>query len=90
MTTVRATERGYFGLTLIEPGDIFDVPDEIWNDERRRPSWAEPIKGRPAASVAEDDDADRKPRRGRPAKHAELEPEPDWLPREAMAKQVDE
>lgn len=41
---VIATERGYFGGAIREMGERFDVPDEIWNDEKRRPSWAQPAK----------------------------------------------
>lgn len=40
MAKVIATERGYFGKELRDVGARFDVPDEIWNDKKRRPKWA--------------------------------------------------
>lgn len=44
MTLVRAINTGYFGGVVREPGAEFDVPDELWADKERRPSWAEAIK----------------------------------------------
>ena len=40
MVKVVATAKGYFGLAIREVGETFDVPSELWNDEKRRPSWA--------------------------------------------------
>ncbi|EJZ17389.1 hypothetical protein [Rhizobium sp. Pop5] len=40
MVTVIANERGYFDGELREIGACFVVPDELWNDEERRPKWA--------------------------------------------------
>lgn len=40
MADVVATQKGYFGGQIREENDPFYVPDEIWNDEKRRPSWA--------------------------------------------------
>lgn len=39
MNKVIAIQRGYFGNVLREVGDKFVIPNEVWNDERRRPSW---------------------------------------------------
>lgn len=44
MTLVRAINTGYFGGIVRAPGDTFEVPDELWADEKRRPSWAEAVK----------------------------------------------
>lgn len=44
MTLVRATAHGYFGGVVRSPGDTFEVPDELWFDKDRRPSWAEAVK----------------------------------------------
>ena len=43
MTLVRANVHGYFGGVVRSPGDTFDVPDELWSDKDRRPSWAEAV-----------------------------------------------
>lgn len=40
MVNVVATEKGYFGGELRDAGTRFNVPDEIWNDKKRRPKWA--------------------------------------------------
>lgn len=40
MVKVIASVKGYFGGAIREPGASFDVPDELWSDEKRRPSWA--------------------------------------------------
>jgi len=42
MAEAIATTRGYFGGKIIEPGETFPVPDEVWNNPERRPKWAEP------------------------------------------------
>lgn len=39
MAEVIARSKGYFGGEIREVGDPFDVPDDIWNDEKRRPRW---------------------------------------------------
>jgi hypothetical protein len=44
MTLVRAISVGYFGGVIREPGDKFEVDDELWADKKRRPSWAEAVK----------------------------------------------
>lgn len=44
MADVIAKSKGYFGGVIREVGDRFTVPDEIWNDKKRRPSWAAPAK----------------------------------------------
>jgi len=43
MVKVIAISRGFFGGVIRDPGTSsasFNVPDELWNDEKRRPSWA--------------------------------------------------
>lgn len=40
MAKVIATSKGYFGGVVRDIGESFNVPDEIWNDPKRRPSWA--------------------------------------------------
>ncbi|MFS8147983.1 hypothetical protein [Rhizobium sp. BR 249] len=40
MVKVIANERGYFDGELRDIGAAFVVPDELWNDEERRPKWA--------------------------------------------------
>ena len=67
---VRATEKGYFGSMIREPGDEFVISDEIMEDERRRPSWVEPVKVKVAAD-ADHDEADDKPKdkpKGKPGR----------------------
>lgn len=41
MPMVRATARGYYGLLLRNPGDIFFYDDKAWKD--KPPSWAEKV-----------------------------------------------
>lgn len=41
MTLVVANAKGYFGGVIREMGDVFEVPDELWRDKERRPSWAD-------------------------------------------------
>lgn len=41
MPEVVASEKGYFGGMIREAGERFSIPDDIWNDEQRRPSWVE-------------------------------------------------
>lgn len=40
MVKVIATSKGYFGGKIVEVNEGFDCPDDMWNDEARRPSWA--------------------------------------------------
>ena len=40
MVKVIATSKGYFGGVVREIGEAFGVPDEIWSDKKKRPSWA--------------------------------------------------
>ncbi len=63
MANVVAQERGYFDGLIREPGDGFHIPDEIWNDERRRPSW---VKLAPFGGKG-DHDRDGEPGGSRPA-----------------------
>lgn len=39
MVEVEATQRGYYGGAIRDPGDRFMIDDEIMKDEKRRPSW---------------------------------------------------
>lgn len=39
MVKVIATANGYFGNIYRVPGDSFDVPDELWSDDKKRPRW---------------------------------------------------
>lgn len=39
MADVVATRKGYFGGIVRDVGEPFSIPDEIWRDEKRRPSW---------------------------------------------------
>lgn len=58
MAKVIAEQRGYFGMKIREIGDVFDVPDEIMDDEGRRPKWvrlarsAEPVAVEPEPVAA--------------------------------------
>lgn len=42
MAKVRAFSKGYFGGVIREIGDTFEVPDDIWDDPKRRPKWVKP------------------------------------------------
>ncbi|WP_454618370.1 hypothetical protein [Bradyrhizobium cenepequi] len=52
MVKVIATSKGYFGGVVRDIGESFSVPDEIWDDEKRRPSWARLPGASDAATVA--------------------------------------
>lgn len=39
MTRVIAVRQGYFGGIRRDVGDKFNVPNSVWADEKRRPSW---------------------------------------------------
>lgn len=39
MVKVVATEKGYFGSVVRELGESFNIPHEIWTDEKKRPKW---------------------------------------------------
>lgn len=46
---VLATERGYWGGEIRDPNTpsgTFSIPDVIWNDPKRRPSWVEAADGK--------------------------------------------
>lgn len=49
MVKVIATSKGYFGGKIVEVNEGFECPDDMWNDEARRPSWA--ILGKAATAV---------------------------------------
>ena len=55
---VKATEKGFFGGEIREPGEVFNIPEEVWNDEKRRPSWVLPAKRSPADDDVEDASGD--------------------------------
>lgn len=42
MVNVIARKKGEFGGMIRDAGDIFVVPEEIWNDPKRRPKWCSP------------------------------------------------
>lgn len=67
MAKVVATQRGYFGRTIREPGDTFDVPDEIMDDEGLRPSWVERVgKADAEPATAQDAPEPEKPAKAKP------------------------
>jgi len=39
MVKVIATSKGYFGGIVRDPGEGFNVPKEVWDVPKRRPSW---------------------------------------------------
>ena len=92
MADVIARSKGYFGGEIREVGDRFDVPDEIWNDETRRPKWAAPA----AFGGKGDHDGDGKAGGSVPVNTAGVEAvvvSPDWRngnasERKALAKQI--
>lgn len=51
MAKVIATARGYFGKVLREPGDAFDVPEDIMADDKLRPSWVRLAKAADAVAA---------------------------------------
>lgn len=55
MAKVVATTKGYFGGVLRDYGDSFEVPDDVWNDKKRRPSW---VKLDPASAFGGKGDHD--------------------------------
>ncbi|MDW9880489.1 hypothetical protein GOA90_25210 [Sinorhizobium meliloti] len=83
MAKVRALTRGYFGGIVREPGDVFSVPDDLWDDEKRRPKWCAPAAfggkgdhdgdGKPGGSVP----AAEAPKRGRGRSKAETVETPE-------------
>jgi len=52
MVKVTATTKGYFGHVVREMGESFAIPDEIWDDVKRRPSWVVLDKAAAASAVA--------------------------------------
>jgi hypothetical protein len=48
MANVIANARGFFGGVIREEGERFVIPDELWKDEKRRPSWVRLAKAAPA------------------------------------------
>lgn len=58
-----ANVRGYFGGVIVEMGEQFSIPDEVWADEKRRPKWAR-LAGDAVEPVKADADTDA-PKRGR-------------------------
>lgn len=61
MVKVIAATRGYFGGILRELGDDFHVPDDVWEDEKRRPKWVklDPGSSEPEAETDEPDGDDK-------------------------------
>lgn len=92
MVDVVATERGYFGSIRREPGERFSLPDALWKDEKRRPTWvrlarscdkaggkteAEPAGKKPVAKPTTPPEPD-----GNGVQEALGGPAPDWVPPE--------
>ncbi|GAA3113541.1 hypothetical protein GCM10010520_67080 [Rhizobium viscosum] len=95
MVDVVATERGYFGGIRREPGERFSLPDALWKDEKRRPTWvrlarasdktgakaeAEPAEKKPAAKPAKPFTPPEP--EGNGVQEALGGPAPDWVPPE--------
>ncbi len=40
MAKVVVITKAYFGNMIRDAGDVLEIPDDLWNDEDRRPSWA--------------------------------------------------
>lgn len=53
MAEVIAERRGYFGHVLREVGDRFIIPDDVWKDEKRRPTWVRAATKKDAPADAE-------------------------------------
>jgi hypothetical protein len=76
MVKVIALVRGYFGGKIIEAGEAFGVPAEIWNDKKLRPKWArEPGEADDKAEVEEVADDDDKPKAKAKAGKGKAKPE---------------
>lgn len=45
MVDVVANQRGYLNGILRDEGERFSLPDDLWSDKERRPSWVTPVKG---------------------------------------------
>lgn len=39
MANVVAITKGYYGGVVRDPGARFPIPDDLWADKKRRPSW---------------------------------------------------
>ena len=52
MVKVIANTKGYFGHVVREIGERFTIPDEVWSDAKRRPSWVVLDKASAASAVA--------------------------------------
>lgn len=98
MAKVIATSKGYFGGVVRDVGEAFGVPDELWNDAKRRPSWAILAKGEAAsAALATVAAGDGTGGDGKTSAHAgdgkPVEVPADWSSlhhskRKALAKQI--
>ena len=93
MVDVIATERGYFGSIRREPGERFSLPDTLWKDEARRPTWvrlarsgtradAEPAEKKPAGKAAKPTTPPEPIGNG--VQEALGGPAPDWLQPDAQ------
>jgi hypothetical protein len=88
MVKVVATSIGYFGGILREPGTdtaSFDIPEDQWKNEKRRPSWVKLAKA--STSPAPEADAPE------PSGDGKVDVPADWhtLPaaeRKALAKAI--
>lgn len=90
MADVIARSKGYFGGEIREVGDRFVVPDDLWNDDKRRPKWCAPA----AFGGKGDHDGDGKIGGSKPAQSAgPVVVPPDWrsgsaADRKALAKLI--
>ncbi|MBX5020420.1 hypothetical protein [Rhizobium lentis] len=44
MVKVIANTKGYIGGVVRELGEEFNVDDELWADEKKRPKWVRPVR----------------------------------------------
>jgi len=61
MVKVIATTKGFIDGQIREAGERFNVDDELWADEKRRPKWVREAKNAAAAAVANEADEPQAP-----------------------------
>ena len=76
MVRVIATTKGYFGGVVVNSGEAFECPDDLWSDEKRRPKWAVASDGveAPQADSAPKADEGNQPKGKGRGKKAETVP----------------
>lgn len=82
MVKVVARTKGVFGGAVREIGDTFDVPDDLWKDEKRRPKWVSSVK----FGGKGDHDGDGKIGGSVPAGDADVTVPADWKGLNAAGK----